>query len=94
MDELDRSFDPATLGEWVQKIPEKYRIMVIDRAREVLAFRRICVEAKEDRAMQRELVEDAEHWAIGVILRAILEDERAYWSKVNWGSSTATGAGQ
>lgn len=46
MDELDRSFDPATLGDWVQKLPEKYRIMMIDRAREDLAFRLNCVEAR------------------------------------------------
>ena len=86
MDELARSFDPAILGDWVQKIPQKYRIMVIDRAREDLAFRRNCVDAKENRAMQRMLVEEAKHWAMGVILRAILEEERAYWSRVNRGN--------
>lgn len=94
MDERDRSFDPAILGEWVQEIPEKYRVMVIDRAREDLAFRRSCVEATEDRAMQQELVEEAKHWAMGKILRAILEDEQAYWARVNWGSSKAKSAGQ
>ena len=47
MDELDRSFAPAALGEWVQEIPEKYRVAVIERAREDLAFLHSCVEAKK-----------------------------------------------
>ena len=51
MDELDRSLDPALLGDCVQKVPQEYRTMVIDRGREDLASRRDCVDAKEDRAM-------------------------------------------
>ncbi len=69
---------------WVHRLEERDRRIVIERARREPEFRRRLFSARRT-ATRRKLVEGAQSWASGQVLRAILEDEREYWSRVSRG---------
>lgn len=74
----------ADLSAWVHRLEEPDRRIVVERARREPEFRRRLFSARRT-AARRKLVEGAHSWGNGQILRAILEDEREYWSRVSKG---------
>lgn len=68
--------------QWVDELIEKDQLPGIDYAQENPVYRHNVDVAHKVQQLRPVLVDEAIHWAMGQILRAILEDERRYWSRV------------
>ena len=69
--------------QWVDELIEKDQLPVIDYAQENPVYRHNVDVAHKVQQLRPVLVDEAIHWAMGQILRAILEDERRYWSRID-----------
>lgn len=68
--------------QWVDELIEKDQRPVFGYSQENPIFRHNLDVAHKVQPLRPILVDEAIHWAMGQILRTILEEEKRYWSWV------------